>query len=219
MVNNYIAPNFKLDGFNCPNCDAFAHQRWYNQLSSGQREGNSLTHGPIAKKLSVSFCSKCGNYSLWLDERMIYPISSIAPLPVEEMPKDVKEDFLEARRIVNESPRGACALLRLALEKLLHDIGEPGKKIDHNISVLVGKGIPSKIQKAMDSVRIIGNEAVHPGLIDLKDDKDTAIVLFTLLNVIVDVIIVQEKKINSMYEMLPESKKEGIENRDRKWKK
>jgi hypothetical protein len=38
----------------------------------------------------------------------------------------------------------------------------------------------------LDSVRVIGNETVHPGTMDMRDDHDTAIKLFGLANLIVD---------------------------------
>ena len=44
--------------------------------------------------------------SFWLKDKLIYPKSSIAPLPNEAIPDDVKENYLEARNIVNDSPRG-----------------------------------------------------------------------------------------------------------------
>jgi hypothetical protein len=82
------------------------------------------------KKLAVSICQHCGDYSLWLDEAMLYPISSIAPTPVDDMPPEVKDDYIEARSIVNASPRAACALLRLALTKLMFSLGEKGKDLN-----------------------------------------------------------------------------------------
>jgi hypothetical protein len=36
----------------------------------------------------------------------------------------------------------------------------------------------------LDSARVIGNEAVHPGTMDMRDDHDTAIKLFGLANLI-----------------------------------
>ena len=49
---------------------------------------------------------------------MLIPANSTAPMPNVDMPKCVKELYEEARGIVNKSPRGAAALLRLALDKL-----------------------------------------------------------------------------------------------------
>lgn len=156
---------------------------------------------------------KCNKYSLWVDEEIVYPNLSIAPLPVKDMPEDVKEDFLEARNIVKDSPRGSAALLRLGLQKLMLHLRETGDNINQDIGNLVKKGLPVTLQQAADSLRVIGNEAVHPGKLDLKDDVNTALGLFKLLNKIVDVMIIQPK-ISQIYGTLPESKIKGIKDRD-----
>lgn len=210
MKEKYTAPFFSGDAFHCPHCGVFAHQRWHK----GGRISSRGYLGEI-EGLSVSTCERCGNYSLWLEEKMISPISSIAPLPTEDMPPNVKDDFSEARNIVNASPRAAAALLRLALQKLMPHLGESGKDINNDIASLVKKGLPEKIQKALDTVRVIGNNAVHPGEIDLKDDTETAITLFNLVNMIVDVMITQPKEIDKLYEKIPTGAKEAIKKRDK----
>jgi hypothetical protein len=72
------------------------------------------------------------------------------------------------------------------------------------------------IQQSLDVVRVIGNEAVHPGTLDLKDDVNTARALFKLLNLIAEKMITDPKTVNEIYESLPEAKRKGIEQRDRK---
>jgi hypothetical protein len=139
---------------------------------------------------------------------------STAPLPYDDMPSDVKEDFLEAREVVEISPRSAAALLRLALQKLMKHLGQKGEKINTDIGELVKAGLPVKIKLALDSLRIYGNYAVHPGEIDLKDDRETALKLFTLLNLIVYDRITQPKEIEELFNRLPESKTRGVKNRD-----
>lgn len=62
----------------------------------------------------------------------------------------------------------------------------------------------------------IGNEAVHPGVMDLRDDRDTAFELFGLVNSIADQMITHPKAVETLYEKLPENKREAIEARDRK---
>jgi hypothetical protein len=44
------------------------------------------------------------------------------------MPDEVKLDYEEAALIAQQSPRGAAALLRLALENLCNHLGDPSKK-------------------------------------------------------------------------------------------
>lgn len=148
---------------------------------------------------------------------MVYPNSSIAPMPSPDLPDDCKTDYLEAREILSRSPRGAAALLRLVLQKLCKHLGGKGKKIDDDIGWLVReKNLSVKIQKALDIVRVIGNDAVHPGELDLNDAPETAIKLFKLINLIVDEMITQPKSIDALFEVLPENKRNAIEKRDGK---
>ena len=131
------------------------------------------------------------------------------------MPTDAKEDYLEARSIVALSPRAACALLRLALQRLMPALGEKSGDLNTDIGSLVQKGLDPDVQKALDVLRVIGNNAVHPGEIDLSDDADTAAALFGVLNFIVEQRIERPQKLQTLYEMLPTGAREQIERRDR----
>lgn len=117
-----------------------------------------------------------------MHDRLIYPPTLAGPQPHSDLPPALAADFEEARRIVDLSPRGAAALLRLLVQKLCIELGEKGQRIDDDIASLVTKGLDESVQQALDAVRVIGNEAVHPGQMDLRDDRDTAIVLFDLVN-------------------------------------
>ena len=66
----------------------------------------------------------------------------------------------------------------------------------------------------MDIVRVVGNESVHPGTIDLRDQPETAVQLATLINMIADAMITQPKLVVELYDALPEAKKEEIKKRD-----
>ena len=74
--------------------------------------------------------------------------------------------------------------------------------------------MPIEIQQMLDSVRVIGNNAVHPGQIDIKDNKELALLLLSFINLIVDNRITQPKKILDTYNLLPESYRNSIERRD-----
>jgi hypothetical protein len=212
MKTKYFPPVYKANGFHCPHCDVLAEQTWYrlDALEFGKSSGIG-----VIPNLSLALCRRCKKYSVWQNEKIIYPVFSIAPMPSDDMPEDTKADYLEARLIVNYSPRAACALLRLGLQKLMINLGEKGRDLNTDIKELVAKGLPPRIQKALDSVRVIGNEAVHPGELDLKDDAETATAIFSLLNMIVDVMITQPKEVDNLYEKLPNGKKEQIVKRDK----
>ncbi len=164
--------------------------------------------------LTVTYCRRCDKYVLWIEDRMVYPSHRLAPLPLTDMPDDVQGDYLEAREVVNASPRAAGALLRLALQKLMVHLGQPGRDLNKDIGRLVKKGLPQRIQQALDAVRVIGNNAVHPGELDLRDDTETALAMFELLNMIVTVMITQPKQVEAVYSKLPGAAREAIERRD-----
>jgi hypothetical protein len=63
---------------------------------------------------------------------------------------------------------------------------------------------------------VIGNEAVHPGQLDMTDDVATALKLFTLLNLIADDRISEPKRIEELYTTLPEGKRQSIEGRNQR---
>jgi len=55
-----------------------------------------------------------------------------------------------------------------------------------------------------------------PGTIDLNDNRDTAIRLFDLVNVICDQMITHPKNVQDMYAKLPPEKLAAIAKRDEK---
>lgn len=164
----------------------------------------------------LSRCFNCDEVAIWVQSALVYPVRGDAPFPNPDLPADILLDFEEAGKIVGLSPRGAAALLRLAIQKLCQQLGETDNTIDQNIKSLVEKGLDVRIQQALDIVRVIGNEAVHPGTIDLRDDIETATKLFGLVNLIADSMISQPKHIEALYGSLPPNKLAGIEARDRK---
>lgn len=203
MKSEYVPPWFKGEGYHCPHCGVFAHQHWYDVTLEDDSEKSTSSAGAV---LSVSTCEKCSNFALWIDGNIIYPVSGKAPLPLEDMPGEIKKEFLEARSILDASPRSATALLRSALEKLISHLGEKEDIID-NIENLKNRGLDAKFQQALHSVRMIGEEAVNPGQIDPGDDEDTALILFNLTNLIVDTLITQPRMVDEILEKLPGSKK------------
>ncbi len=200
----YEQPEFQKTAFNCPFCNAYSKQIWHDLIYSNRY----LDEG------SVCFCSHCGKYLIWRDGKMVSPdFAGIEP-PNQDLSDVIIADYEEAASILQKSPRGAAALLRLAIQKLCKELGEDGKNINNNIKNLVSKGLPSAVQKSLDIVRVIGNDAVHPGQIDLRDDMETAKALFKLVNLIAEKMITEPKEVEEIYESLPGDKKQQIQKRD-----
>ena len=198
--------DFKAKTFHCPHCGVYTKQDWYN-LAKGviSDKGFDYYEGFVADSY-LSLCSQCKNYALWVNNKIIYPSLSTAPWPAEDMPLNVKDYFLEARSIVNSSSKAASALLRLALQKLMKDLGESGKNMNIDVATLIKKGLPEKFRDALRAVRVIGVDAIRPGKISLKDDAETADALFNLINMIVESTISQQKKVAELYTTLPNQK-------------
>ena len=131
------------------------------------------------------------------------------------MPELLLLDFEEARSILAKSPRASAALLRLCVQKLCIELGESGRNINDDIASLVSKGLPIEVQQALDIVRVVGNEQVHPGELDVRDDPALAVELFDLINFIIEDRIRRPKEIKKLYEKLPQSKRDAIEKRDK----
>ena len=193
---------------------------WAKQCVTGEpffsQELNNI-HANELYNVWFSRCFNCNAISVWIYDNLIYPRETEVPPPNPYLPKDIKKDYLEAGSILDMSPRGAAALIRLAIQKLCQEILEQSSgNLNRDIKTLVAQGLDSDLQKAFDYVRVIGNNAIHPGQLDLSDDKATAENLLKLLNLIAEKMISWPKQVEELYSTLPEKALKAIENRDGK---
>ncbi|MER2457366.1 DUF4145 domain-containing protein [Bacillus subtilis] len=236
-VNNLFAI-YGAQNFVCPTCSVYSQHKWYEIIekenkdiyldkgirvrgpgytpfvSSSEEAKRRKTTGFLDNLTALSVCTHCNKPAIWIDEKLVYPKNISVEPPNSDMPEDVKKLYDEAREISVLSPRASAALLRLALEKLLPSLGAQGKRINDMIGDLVKKGLSPTIQQALDSLRVIGNEAVHPGSIDLDEEKEVALALFKLINLVVEQMITEKKEIQAIYDLIPKDKLDGIQNRD-----
>ncbi|MGE0267073.1 MAG: DUF4145 domain-containing protein [Candidatus Omnitrophota bacterium] len=216
----YYPPLYAKGEFHCPHCKVFAKQFWAHieaqHLHADHFIGITVStfREGLEKEWRLSKCEHCEKKCIWLGKDMIYPrIISVAQ-PNEDLEQTIQKDYLEAANILNESPRATAALLRLALQKLCKQLGQKGENINDDIGNLVKAGLNHHIQKSLDILRITGNNAVHPGEINLEEDKEKVYKLFELLNFIAQKMITEPKEISRFYENLPEDAKKAVKKRD-----
>ena len=213
-MDNEKMIEYDKNSFICPYCSVFSQQTWIKSITGeylSDHEHNYFDETEISN-LELCKCHACDKYSIWINKKMVYPIESKIELPNEDMPEEIKKDFLEARNIVNMSPRGACAILRLALDKLLTYLEIEGDTLYSKItSYCENNNVDDRLTKAFHSIRIIGNESVHIGNLRMEDDIETAGILFSMLNFIVDETITKTRKINHIYSQLPENKTKKLD--------
>lgn len=204
----YTAPEVFAKSFTCPHCTAISQQNW----ASVNWQGHSFPNR-VANPVRIGTCVHCDGNSLWIEDTMFYPDNGNAPSAHEDMPNEVFKVYSEASSIYHKSPRGAAALLRLAIQLLCKELGESGANINNDIRNLVSKGLPPLVQQSLDIVRVTGNDAVHPGQID-TDDPTTVGSLFQLTNIIIEYMISLPKQVSQLYGTLPSDKIDAIAKRD-----
>ena len=206
----FFPPRFLGEAFTCPYCSVYAGQQWFS-IHAQNAYGSTRAQDYLAQ----CRCAHCDGLSVWIHGNMVDPDTASAAMPHEDMPENCIPDFMEARSIISRSPRGSAALLRLTIQKLMPHLGEKGKNIDTDIASLVQKGLPVQVQQALDACRVIGNESVHPGEMDIADSPEVAVQMCDLINFIVENRISQPKKIQAIYATIPASKQAAIASRDK----
>ena len=212
----FIAPRVLLQSFTCPHCRAITRHYWWgyaDTVNANHLNEASLNVPGANVPIRMSRCEHCEGICYWHLDDLVFPLTSSAPPPNAHMPDDVLADYDEAAQILPYSPRGSAALLRLAIQKLCEQLGQSGKDLNTDIAALVKQGLPQLVKQSLDVVRVTGNNAVHPGHIDVND-KEIAVKLFPLVNIIVEYLIEMPEKVQALHGELPEKAIEQIDKRD-----
>lgn len=90
----------------------------------------------------------------------IYPKVNIQKVP-DYIPKAIRDDYMEACMILNDSPKAAATLCRRALQGMIRDFhGIIEKTLYSEIDALQGK-IPLEQWNSLNGIREIGNIGAH----------------------------------------------------------
>lgn len=211
------SPIFRARAYRCPHCKQFARQNWGQVAQTFIEEGNThhSSFNIYNEYVWFSRCDACEEIMIWKSAEAIWPAVSLAPEAHPDFPEAIKADYEEARQIYNASPRASAALLRLCLQKLCQHLGASGDNINADIQYLYDEyGLGRRVRDSMDILRVVGNNAVHPGEIDLQDNREISLGLFRIINFVIDKAISEPAHIDSIFSQLPESAREAIERRE-----
>lgn len=222
MNNTEHEPALGKHTFRCPHCSKITQQHWRKNVLGRQQNFPDL---PVSG-YRVAVCQVCNEPNIWKrafvsehgseDWIMVYPLATLAAKASAAMPQKVQELYEEARLISGCSPRAACALLRLALDELTVELKAKGKTLDDRIAAVVKMGVPPAIQRALDTTRVCGNDAVHPDQLVMEDRTEQARILFWCVNYITETLIHGHAELEQLYGAIPESKRKAIAKRDGK---
>lgn len=198
--------------------------RPFSFSKDGQSHGMSVSgktnsippgdHDLVMSDFHLSVCVHCGQAAFWRQQEMLFPTLGSIEMPNADLNPAIRADYLEAAAIAARSPRGAAALLRLCIQQLCCQLGLSGKNLNNDIAVLVQRGLNPDIQVALDAVRVIGNNAVHPLEMDLRDDLHTAHTLFSIVNYVAEQMITFPAKLGGLFASLPQGARDQIKKRD-----
>ena len=154
---------------------------------------------PKGGLVHVSICQSCLNMTFWQNDEIIFP-TPIGIEPNKDMPPNVRELFVEAQRVTYLSPRSACALLRVSLERLADHVAElrgvSGYRKDAKLfQKLNALSLRPDILAICSTIRAVGNSSAHGNTkaaeIDFtnEDSVDVALKTAQLINYLVESLI------------------------------
>ncbi|HXH15364.1 MAG TPA: DUF4145 domain-containing protein [Sphingomonas sp.] len=209
MSDHSVEPKLGQKAFTCPHCGVLASQSWHDLIWLYSWSPDE--HQTAAE---LTECGHCSKEMLWWQNRAVAPEVSTAPFPHVDMPASSRLIYDEARNVFGYSPRAAAALLRLCIEKIVSELTPDKMTLDQRIGHLVSDGLSRNVQKALDVVRVVGNNAVHPGQIAIDDNSEIAAALFQLINFVIERLITEPAKIGDLFDSLPEGARKAMERRD-----
>ena len=154
--------------------------------------------------LNIAFCQHCDRFTLWLGDAMIYPQTGGARPPHEDMPPQIRKLYEEARGVLPASPRASAALLRVALEGLLEEVGyRQGRLADRLKKAHEDGKLSASTYKLAETLRYAGNAAAHyePWKIDPsqgEEDREMVRKLFEFVKEVTEELVAKPRRLEEM---------------------
>jgi hypothetical protein len=187
--------------------------KWAEQMASGRPflEVHRQFRSRDVQNVSISYCFNCNEMCLWVCDQLIWPRRTGDPEPKLHASPDIQRNDEDGSQTLEASPRGAAALLRLAIEKVCKELGESGESPKDDMASFVQEDIDARVQKVLEAVRIIESNAVCPAQIGVGDNRATAETLSGLVNLICEKMIVEPSHLRAAYAKLREAAQDAMD--------
>lgn len=153
-----IRPNYTDK---CPHCLVVNRfEEVYETFNSNISQQNIRTKDKTLS-LDICRCTNCQEIIIFFGNRMLYPTGTQRPPCPEEIPENIKADYIEACLVEPYSKKSAAALARRCLQHILHDQNIKKKNLNEEIDEAISK-LPTYLGDDIDAIRHIGNFAAHP---------------------------------------------------------
>ena len=156
--------------------------------------------------LKLTECFSCRRFAVWVGDKLVFPETTSRVINLENCPSTVIELVEEALSVEMNSPRAACTLLRVALERLLIEVDIGSGNLYKRLAAL-NLNETETLFKLCEFVRVSGNESAHAGELDLKNNRETVDTLFKCIERINERFISDLALANQVYDKIPDSKK------------
>ena len=215
----------------CPHCNVNFWEEWTKTSAlvwNDEEKGQGIKHAPcpncgrlIIKIFEGKIDPDEGDFEINQEDKLpvdyneftVYPNPSGSDIP-EEIPEIYRADYIEAKAVLEISPKASGAISRRLLQNILQDeVGIKGTNLSKQIdSFLELPNVPSHLSKSVDAIRNIGNFAAHPN----KETKTGEIItvepgeadwLLEVLLSLCDFLFVQPKRIEKRRNELNEKLK------------
>lgn len=165
----------------CPYCGIEVYPDFTRKSITSKHINNDFSISEIEEyMIEHMFCPSCEKIIIKLDITtiingavsdyssetiLLYPKSSNRPpCPVEVIDEGIVDDYNEACKVLDISPKASAALSRRCLQHLLRlKANTKQNDLSKQILEVIDSGkLPSHLSECIDAVRNIGNFAAHP---------------------------------------------------------
>jgi Domain of unknown function (DUF4145) len=162
----------------CPHCNtsiaaAFAEAQFADYPQAVPDSNKAASHRTLWT-VSHMRCPECYEAIIYLKRSfpnnavavpvtLVYPNRKVRPVPAEVV-DPYRQDFIEACKVLEDSPKASAALSRRCLQAILRDKASTKKKdlYDQIEEVIASGKLPSHICEDLHSIRVVGNFGAHP---------------------------------------------------------